>query len=107
MDAKAVETEKQSVELMISGESLRLRVDPAEAAGLRRAAAYLEEKVQSYNRAGVGISGLRAVILAGLDVTHESFQAKTKAKEADDKLRGQDNDLQRLIEKIDASIDSK
>lgn len=108
MDESADRDQKQSIELRVGGELLRLVVDATEAAQLKQAADYLNQKIQTFRQGSGSMTGQRIAILAGLDVAHERFQALAQVEQARSILDNQQshltNCLKRLVEKIDAAI---
>jgi len=103
------------IELTVAGESLRLRAQKSEQDRLRRAAQYLDEKMEAFKETGAVASSHRLTILAALDIAHELFIEREKgtapgkpqapSASADDAPELNER-IDELIEQVDEALET-
>ncbi|MFP5430210.1 MAG: cell division protein ZapA [Gammaproteobacteria bacterium] len=94
-------TETSTLEVFILDKSYRINCPENEQESLRASAQYLDRKMREIRSSGKIIGLERIAVIAALNIAHELLSASQKAEVG----AAQAADLQRLISRIDLTLD--
>ncbi len=88
----------------LRGQQYRITPPQGDVERLRRAAAYVEEKIASVERAGV-VASQRASLLAALDIALELLERRESSPALNtDEMREASTRLDQMIRKLDGAL---